>query len=285
MAGIMGPKEAYDLVLAVKASVKLPVVVHTHMTTGLGAMTLLKAVEAGADVIDTAVSSFSGGTSQPATETMAYTLRQMGYGVDLADEVVNEVNDYFKPLAAKFIADGTLNPAVLGTSPEALNYQIPGGMLSNLVAQLTAQQKLDLLDEVLRETPKVREDLGYPPLVTPMSQMVGAQAASNVLAGERYKNISKEVRSYVKGEYGKAPGLVSEALQKNILGSDTLVTCRFADLLEPGLEAARTELGSRAQSEEDVLSYIAFPQQAEAYFEAREAKKRRTLAYSVRKAE
>ena len=283
MAGIMGPKEAYDLVSAIKSSVKVPVAVHTHSTTGLGFMTLLKSVEAGADIIDTAVSIFSGGTSQPATETMAYTLRQMGYDVALDNAAVRDVNDFFKPVFKKFLKEGTLNPTVLGTSPEALVYQIPGGMLSNLVAQLTAQNKLELLDEVLRETPRVREDLGYPPLVTPMSQMVGAQAASNVLAGERYKNVSKEVRSYVRGEYGRAPGQVSGALQEKILGDEQPVTCRFADLLEPGLETARAELGERAVCEEDVLSYIAFPQQAEAYFEARDAKKRNTFTYSLKK--
>ncbi|MDR0532256.1 MAG: pyruvate carboxylase subunit B [Oscillospiraceae bacterium] len=283
MAGIMGPKEAFDLVSAIKQSVNVPVVVHTHSTTGLGFMTLLKSVEAGADVIDTAISAFSGGTSQPATETMVYTLRQMGYEVNLNDAAVKEVSDFFQPVLAKFLKDGTLNPTVMGTSPDALIYQIPGGMLSNLVAQLTAQNKLELLDEVLRETPRVREDLGYPPLVTPMSQMVGAQAASNVLAGERYKNVSKEVRAYVRGEYGRAPGSINPALQEKILGGEQPVTCRFADLLEPGLERARAELGSRAESEEDVLSYIAFPAQAEAYFDQRAEAKKHTYSYAVKK--
>ncbi|MDR2753450.1 MAG: pyruvate carboxylase subunit B [Oscillospiraceae bacterium] len=285
MAGIMGPKEAYDLVRAIKQSVQLPVVVHTHNTTGLGPMTLLKAAEAGADVIDTALSAFSGGTSQPATETMAYALRQMGCEVRLNDKIVKEANDFFQPLVKNFIAEGLLNPTVLGTSPDALIYQIPGGMLSNLVAQLTAQNKLGLLDEVLTETPRVREDLGYPPLVTPMSQMVGAQAASNVLAGARYKNISKEVRAYVRGEYGKAPGQINPELQHKILGDDPPITCRFADLLPPGLEAAKAELGSRATCEEDILSYIAFPQQAETFFAAREAKRSKTFPYVLRKVE
>ncbi|MDR3313911.1 MAG: pyruvate carboxylase subunit B [Oscillospiraceae bacterium] len=283
MAGIMGPTEAFDLVSAIKASVKIPVVVHTHCTTGLGFMTLLKAVEAGADVIDTAIAAFSGGTSQPATETMAYTLRQAGYGVALDDGILKQVNDFFKPLLQKFLADGTLNPTVMTTAPDALIYQIPGGMLSNLVAQLTAQNKLELLDQVLQETPRVRADLGYPPLVTPMSQMVGAQAASNVLAGERYKNVSKEVRSYVRGEYGQAPGAVDPALQAKILGDEKPVTVRFADLLEPGFAKAKAELGARAESDEDVLSYIAFPQQAETYFEQRDAKKKRTFAYTLEK--
>ncbi|MDR2525171.1 MAG: pyruvate carboxylase subunit B [Oscillospiraceae bacterium] len=284
MAGIMGPKEAFDLVSAIKQSVPLPVVVHTHCTTGLGFMTLLKAAEAGADVIDTAISSFSGGTSQPATETMAYTLRQAGFAVSLKDEKLKEINDFFAPLLKKFLTDGTLNPTVMGTSPDALIYQIPGGMLSNLVAQLTAQNKLELLGKVLEETPRVRADLGYPPLVTPMSQMVGAQAASNVLAGERYKNVSKEVRSYVRGEYGQAPGAVDAALQAKILGDEKPVTCRFADLLEPGFEKAKEELGDRAESDEDVLSYIAFPQQAEAYFEQRDEKKKHVFAYKLEKA-
>ncbi|MDR1464467.1 MAG: pyruvate carboxylase subunit B [Oscillospiraceae bacterium] len=283
MAGIMGPQEAYDLVRAIKARVTVPVVVHTHSTTGLGFLTLLKSVEAGADVIDTAISAFSGGTSQPATETMAYALRQLGYTVPLDGGRLTEINDFFKPVQAAFLRDGTLNPTVLGTSPDCLIYQIPGGMLSNLVAQLTAQKKLDLLDQVLAETPKVRADLGYPPLVTPMSQMVGAQAASNVLQGERYKSVSKEVRSYVAGEYGRAPGDISPALRQKILGGKAPVTCRFADLLEPGVETARAELGDRAACDEDVLSYIAFPQQAEAYFEKRDAKKRNTVSYSLRR--
>ena len=197
MAGIMSPKEGYDLVKALKANVKVPIVVHTHSTTGLGFMTLLKCVEAGADVIDSAISCFSGGTSQPATETLVYTLKQYGYEVDVDENVCKEINDFFKPIRAKALESGLLNPVVMGTQTDALIYQIPGGMLSNLVAQLTAQKKLDKLDEVLLETPRVREDLGYPPLVTPMSQMVGVQATANVLAGERYKNISKEVKSYI----------------------------------------------------------------------------------------
>lgn len=283
MAGIMSPKEGYDLVKALKETVKVPVVVHTHSTTGLGFMTLLKCVEAGADVIDTAISSFSGGTSQPATETLVYTLKQLGYDVDVDEKVCKEINDFFKPVRAKALESGLLNPVVMGTQTDALIYQIPGGMLSNLVAQLTAQKKLDKLDEVLEETPRVREDLGYPPLVTPMSQMVGVQATANVLAGERYKNISKEVKSYIKGEYGKAPGKVSEELQKLVLGDEKPFTGRFADTLEPGVEAARAYLGSKATCDEDVLSYIAFPAQAEAFFDKRDQKKNNTFSYTVRR--
>ena len=283
MAGIMSPKEGYDLVKALKETVKVPVVVHTHSTTGLGFMTLLKCVEAGADVIDAAISSFSGGTSQPATETLVYALRQLGYEVGVDEKVCKEINDFFKPIRDKALKSGLLNPVVMGTQTDALIYQIPGGMLSNLVAQLTAQKKLDKLDEVLEETPRVRKDLGYPPLVTPMSQMVGVQATANVLAGERYKNISKEVKSYIKGEYGKAPGEVSPELQKLVLGDEKPYTGRFADTLEPGVEAARAYLGSRATCDEDVLSYIAFPAQAEAFFDKRDAKKKNTFSYTIRK--
>ncbi|MBE6820824.1 MAG: pyruvate carboxylase subunit B [Ruminococcaceae bacterium] len=281
MAGIMSPKEGYDLVKALKANVKVPIVVHTHSTTGLGFMTLLKCVEAGADVIDSAISCFSGGTSQPATETLVYTLKQYGYEVDVDENVCKEINDFFKPIRAKALESGLLNPVVMGTQTDALIYQIPGGMLSNLVAQLTAQKKLDKLDEVLLETPRVREDLGYPPLVTPMSQMVGVQATANVLAGERYKNISKEVKSYIKGEYGQAPGKVSKELQKLVLGDEEPFTGRFADTLAPGLDEAKEYLGDKAKSMEDVLSYIAFPAQAEAFFEKREAKKNSTFTYTI----
>ncbi len=283
MAGILAPQEAYDLVKAIKAAVKLPVVVHTHSTTGLGLVTLQKAVEAGADIIDTAISSLSGGTSQPPTETLVYALKNQGYKVDLDQKALSRINAFFKPLRSKYLADGVLNPVVMATETDALDYQIPGGMLSNLVAQLTAQNKLDKLDEVLAETPRVREDLGYPPLVTPMSQMVGVQATFNVLLGERYKNISKEVKAYIKGEYGKAPGKVSKDLQKLVLGDEKPFTGRFADTLEPGFEAAKEEIGNLAHSDEDVLSYIAFPQQAKAFLEERAEREKRTFKYTIQK--
>lgn len=283
MAGIMGPQEAYDLVKALKENIKLPVVVHTHSTTGLGPITLQKAVEAGADVIDTAISCFSGGTSQPATETLAYSFKQQGYEVELDADILKEINDFFKPVKTKALESGLLNPVVLSTETDALNYQVPGGMLSNLVAQLTAQNKLEKFPEVLAETPRVREDLGYPPLVTPMSQMVGVQATANVLAGERYKNISKEIRAYIKGEYGKAPGKINEELQKKVLGDEAPLTCRYADTLEPMFEKTKAELGSKAKSDEDVLSYIAFPAQAEKFFELRDEKEKNTFSYSIKK--
>ena len=283
MAGIMGPQEAYDLVKAIKESVDLPVVVHTHCTTGLAPVTLLKAVEAGADVIDTATSALSGGTSQFATETMAFTLRQLGYEVDLDEKVLKEVNDFFKPVKAKALESGLLNPVVLATDTDALNYQVPGGMLSNLVAQLTAQNKLDKFEEVLQEVPRVRADMGYPPLVTPMSQMVGVQATQNVLLG-KYKNVSKDVRSYLKGEYGKAPGEINADLLKQVLGDEKPIEGRFADGLAPAFEQTKAELGSKAKSDEDVLSYIAFPMQAEAFFEKRDEKERNTFKYTIKEA-
>lgn len=280
MAGIMSPKEAYDTVKAIKDATAMPVVLHTHSTTGLGFMTLLKAVEAGCDVIDTAISCFSGGTAQPATETMEYVLRQYGYETGLDLGCLKKINDFFKPYRASCLKEGLLNPVVMATDTDALGYQIPGGMLSNLVAQLTAQGKLDKLQEVLEETPRVRKDMGYPPLVTPMSQMVGVQATSNVLNG-RYKNISKEVKNYVKGEYGRAPGEVSDELKKLVLGDEKPMECRFADTLEPAFEKTKKELGDKAHSDEDVLSYIAFPQIAEKFFDAREELKKRTFSYSI----
>ena len=282
MAGIMSPKEAYDTVKAIKDATDMPVVLHTHSTTGLGFMTLLKAVEAGADIIDTALSSMSGGTSQPATETMAYVLRQYGYDVSLDDKLLMDVNKYFKGYRAECLDSKLLNPVVMATDTDALNYQIPGGMLSNLVAQLTQMNKLDKLDEVLAETPRVRADMGYPPLVTPLSQMVGVQATKNVLDGERYKNITKEIQGYIKGEYGKAPGTIDPELVTKVLGDEKPITCRFADTLSDGLPAAREYLGDRATCDEDVLSYIAFPQQAEAFFDKRDEKKRRTFSYSIK---
>ncbi len=270
MAGILSPAEAYKLVSSLKEAVDLPLVLHTHCTTGLGFMTCLKAVEAGVDVIDTAISSMSGGTSQPATETLNYTLSELGYETGLNSKALQNIGDFFKPIRAKALESGLLNPTVLTTDTKALDYQVPGGMLSNLVAQLTAQGKMDKFDEVLLETPRVREDLGYPPLVTPMSQMVGVQATNNVLAGERYKMVSKEVKSYLMGEYGNAPGKVNEDVKKQILGDEKGIEGRYADTLAPAFESAKAEIGDKAKSDEDVLSYIAFPTQAENFFDYRE---------------
>ena len=282
MAGILSPAEAHKLVSSLKEAVDIPLVLHTHSTTGLGFMTCLKAVEAGVDVIDTAISTMSGGTSQPATETLNYTLAELGYDTGLDSEALRDIADFFKPIRAKALESGLLNPTVLATDAKALDYQVPGGMLSNLVAQLTAQGKMDKFDEVLLETPRVREDLGYPPLVTPMSQMVGVQATANVLAGERYKNVSKEVKSYLKGEYGNAPGKVNEDVKKQILGDEKKIEGRYADTLEPAFEAAKAEIGKKAKSDEDVLSYIAFPTQAESFFDYRDEMASKTYSYEIK---
>ena len=282
MAGIMSPKEAYDLVSAIKKAVKLPIVVHTHCTTGLGPMTYLKAVEAGATTIDCAIACMSGGTSQPPTESMHYTLKQMGYESGLKEDVLKEINDFFRPVRDRALESGLLNPVVMGTDPDSLTYQVPGGMLSNLIAQLKAQNALDRLQEVLEETPRVRADLGYPPLVTPSSQMVGVQAANNVLSGQRYKNITKEIKAYIRGEYGRAPGQLNPDLVKQVLGDEKPLECRFADTLEPGFEKAKKEIGDLARSDEDVLSYVAFPQIAEKFFREREEREHNTVTYQIR---
>jgi len=283
MAGIMGPQEAYDLIRVLTESVSLPVFVHTHSTTGLAPMTYLKAVEAGCAGIDCAISSFSGGTSQPSTETMDYALKQLGFETGLDAKVLKQVNDFFKPLKQKYIETGLMDSFVMGTETDALNYQVPGGMLSNLISQLKAQNAVDRLEEVLEEIPNVRRDFGYPPLVTPMSQMVGVQAAANVLLGERYKSVSTEVKAYLRGEYGKAPGEIDKALLEKVLGDQKPIEGRFADTLEPGLESARLKLGNLARKEEDVLSYIAFPQIAEKFFIEREEAKALTVSYSIAK--
>ena len=283
MAGVMSPKECYDLVSAIKDAVDLPVILHTHMTTGLGFMTYLKGIEAGADIIDTATSCFSGGTSQPSTETLVYALRQMGYKIDLDDSILKEVNDFFKPVREAYLEKGLLDPLVLVTDADALNYQIPGGMISNLISQLKMQNAMDRFGEVLEETPKVRAELGYPPLVTPMSQMVGVQAANNVLAGERYKNVGKEVRSYLRGEYGEAPGKVDEKIQKMVLGDDKPMKGRYAETLDPDeFEKTKETLGDLAKSDEDVLSYIAFPQVAEKFLQDRKDKEEHKVKYTIK---
>ena len=281
MAGIMGPQEAYDMVSAIKDAVDLPIDLHTHSTTGLAFMTYLKAVEAGVDIIDTAISPFSGGTSQPATETMAYALRQLGYEVDLDDAVTKAMADYFKTIRDEFLADGTLMPKSMATDTQCLTYQVPGGMLSNLLSQLKQMNALDRLDEALLETPRVRKDMGYPPLVTPTSQMVGVQAVRNVLDGERYKTVSKEIKAYCRGEYGTTPAPIDETIRSQILGDEKPLEGRYADTLAPVVETARAELGDLAKSDEDVLSYIAFPNLAEKYLTSRKEKEENLVSYSI----
>ncbi len=286
MAGVMTPKEAKDLIGAIKNAVPdMPVILHTHCTTGMAYMTIFQAIEAGCDVIDTATSCFSGGTSQPATETIYDALTELGYETGLDRSVLKKVNDHFKPIRDEYLKSGLLKPKALVTDTDALTYKVPGGMLSNMMANLEDMHALDRMDEALLEIPRVREDMGYPPLVTPLSQMVGNQAVTNVLVGERYKNISKEIKAYIKGEYGKAPGEINPELLKKVLGDEKPITCRFADTLEPAFEKAKAEIGDKAKSDEDVLSYIAFPTQAEAFFDKREEKKKNTFTYSIKKIE
>jgi len=282
MAGIMSPKEAYDLVSALKDAVDLPIVVHTHCTTGLAFMTYMKAVEAGADVIDTAISPFSGGTSQPATETLEYTFRQMGYQTGLNTDRLHEMADFFKPIRADFLAKGTLNPISMATDTQCLIYQIPGGMLSNLLSQLKSLNALDKFDEALLETPRVRADMGYPPLVTPTSQLIGTQAVQNVLAGERYKNVGAELKAYCRGEYGRTPAPINPEVQAKILGDEKPIQGRYADSLPKDVfQKAKAELGDTARCDEDVLSYISFPPVAEKFFAARKEQEEKKVKYSI----
>ena len=282
MAGILSPKNAYDLVSALKDAVDLPIVMHTHCTTGLAFMTYLKAVEAGADVLDTAISPFSGGTSQPATETLAFALKEMGYQVDLDEDKLFKIANYFKPVRAEFLEKGTLNPISLTTDTQCLTYQIPGGMLSNLLSQLKSLNALDRFDEALLETPRVRKDMGYPPLVTPTSQLIGTQAVQNVLAGERYKNVGAELKAYCRGEYGRTPAPIDPEVRAKILAGEKPIEGRYADTLPADIyEKTAEKLGDTARCEEDVLSYIAFPPVAEKFFAERQAREEKKVRYSI----
>ncbi|WP_312652895.1 oxaloacetate decarboxylase subunit alpha [Proteiniclasticum sp.] len=259
MAGILTPDIAYKLVKGIKEITDIPVQVHTHATSGISEMTYMKAVEAGADVIDTAVSTFSGGTSQPATESLGIALEELGYETGLHFDNIKEVAEHFKPIKEQFRKDGILNPKVMDVEPDTLIYQVPGGMLSNLLSQLKEARKENLYEEVLREVPKVRAELGYPPLVTPLSQMVGTQALMNVVSGERYKMVPKEIKDYVKGLYGTPPGEISKEMREKIIGNDEVLLMRPADLLKPEMDNFRKELGDLAESTEDVLMYALFP--------------------------
>ena len=285
MAGIMTPKAAYDLVSGIKDAVDLPVVLHTHCTTGLAFMTYLKGIEAGADIIDTAISPFSGGTSQPATETLYYALKELGYDVALDEKILIEMANYFKPIRNDYLADGTLNPISMSTDTQCLTYQIPGGMLSNLLSQLKMMNALDKFEDALLETPRVRKDMGYPPLVTPTSQLVGSQAVQNVLAGERYKNVGAEIKAYCRGEYGRTPAPIDEEIRAKILGDEKPIVGRYADSLPTDTyEKAVEHLGADARCEEDVLSYIAFPQVAENFFEKRRENEEKVVRYTITEA-
>ena len=285
MAGTMSPWEAENLIKGIKDAVgDMPVILHTHCTTGMAYMTVTKAIEAGVDVIDTATSCFSNGTSQPATETMFYACQQYGIETGLNEEVINKVNDFFKPVKQKYIDDGTISPKSMATDSQALVYKVPGGMLSNMIANLKDMNAMDKFDEALAEIPSVRKDLGYPPLVTPLSQMVGNQAVVNVLMGERYKQISTEVKNYFKGEYGISPAPVSQELQDKILGVGGQPTdCRIEDSKRTGadFEKAKADLGELCRSEEDMMSYICYPDQARKFLEQRKAKEENVATYTI----
>jgi len=273
MAGLLVPYAAYDLVKALKQSIKVPIELHTHYTSGVASMTYLKAIEAGCDIVDCAISPLSMGTSQPPTEPLVATLKDTPYDTGLDIGLLSEIADYFRPIKEKYVQNGLLDQKVMGVDVNALIYQVPGGMLSNLVSQLKQANKLDLYEEVLKEVPRVREDFGYPPLVTPTSQIVGTQAVMNVIAGERYKMVPKESKALVKGEYGKTPAPIPEEITKKILKDEKPITCRPADLIEPELEKIKSEMKQYMEQDEDVLSYALFPQVAEKFFKFRQAQK------------
>lgn len=272
MAGLLKPYDAYELVSLIKQNVKIPVQLHTHYTSGLASMTVLKAIEAGVDIVDTAISPLAMGTSQPPTESLVAALAGTEYdtGLDLAQ--LDKICKYFTPIREQFLESGLLNPNVLKVDVNALLYQVPGGMLSNLVSQLKQAGKLDKLPEVLAEVPNVRKDAGYPPLVTPSSQIVGTQAVLNIISGERYKMVSKEFKGIVRGEYGKTPVDIAPDFRKKIIGNEKPITYRPADALKPELDKLREEVKPWAIQDEDVLSYALFEQVAVKFFEKRKAK-------------
>jgi len=273
MAGLLVPYHTYELVKALKETVKLPIQIHSHFTAGIADMTMIKAIEAGADVIDTALSPLAMGTSHPATESMVAALKGTEYDTGLDLVALNELTAYFRTLRTKYLESGLLNPKMLEVDTNALIYQVPGGMLSNLVSQLKQAGKEDKYEEVLREVPRVREDAGYPPLVTPSSQIVGTQAVFNVIAGERYKMVTKEFKGLVRGEYGATPVPIKPEFVKKIIEDEQPITCRPADLLEPELDKIRGEMAEWYEQEEDVLTYAQFGQVAVKFFEKRRNKK------------
>ncbi len=269
MSGILLPYEAYNLVKSIKKITKLPVEFHTHCTSGVAQMSMLKAIEAGVDIVDTAISPLSSGTSQPATESLALSLSGTERDPGLNLDSLNNTADYFKTVMKKYQDDGTYSIKVLMTEPKTLQYQIPGGMLSNLILQMKSLNAGDKYEAVLAEVPEVRADLGFPPLVTPMSQMIGAQSVFNVISGGRYKIIPTEIKNYVKGLYGRPAAPISDEIRKKIIGDEEVITVRPADLLENEFEKLKAEIGPLAKSEQDVLSYALFPQVAKDFFEKR----------------
>lgn len=273
MSGLLTPYETEKLVKALKSAINVPLEIHSHYTSGLASMSYLKAIEAGVDIIDTAISPFALGTSQPATEPMVAALKGTPYDTGLNLEALDVITEYFTPIRQKSLDSGLMDPKVLGVDINTLVYQVPGGMLSNLVSQLKAQNALEKYEEVLKEVPRVREDLGYPPLVTPTSQMVGTQAVLNVVMGERYKMVPKEIKEYVRGMYGSPAVPIKQEIIEKIIGNQEVITCRPADLLEPQIAIEREKIKEYIEEEEDVLSYILFPNVAEDYFKFRQAEK------------
>ncbi len=280
MAGLLVPQEADTLVRALKSSTSLPIELHTHYTSGVASMTYMKAVEAGCDIVDTAMSPFALGTSQPATEVMVEAFKGSAYDTGLDQNLLAEIADYFRPMREEALESGLMNPKVLGVNIKTLLYQVPGGMLSNLISQLKEQGKEDKYEEVLAEVPRVRKDLGEPPLVTPSSQIVGTQAVFNVLMGERYKVATKETKDVLLGKYGQTVKPFNPEVVDKVLGEDkkNAITCRPADLLEPELSKIEAEMKQWKQQDEDVLSYALFPQVATEFFKYREAQQKKVDA-------
>ena len=273
MAALLTPYNTERLVKKIKSGVNIPVQLHTHYTSGLASMCLLKGIEAGAEMIDTAMSPLALGTSHAPTESMVAALAGTEYDTGLDLVLLNEIRDYFMTLRKKYLDSGLLDPKMLAADANALIYQVPGGMLSNLLSQLKQAGKEDQLTDVLREVPMVRKDSGYPPLVTPTSQIVGTQAVFNVITGERYKTVTKEFKGLVRGEYGKTPCEIDPEFQKRIIGAEEPITCRPADLIAPELDTLRKECAEWTEQEEDVLSYAMFPKVAPKFFENRRNKK------------
>ncbi len=269
MANLLLPYDAYDLVKKLKAEVNVPIHLHTHNTSGTGSMTILKAIEAGVDIVDTSLSPLANGTSQPATESLVATLAGTEYDTGLDLEKLVKASDHFKKVAQRLKDDKILDPKVLQVNINTLRYQVPGGMFSNLLNQLKEAGKEDKLEECLAEVPNVRKDFGYPPLVTPTSQIVGTQAVLNVICGERYKMVTKESKALLAGEYGRLPGEVNEEVRKKCIGDTPVITCRPADRLEPEYDKIKEEIKDQIQQEEDVLSYALFPQVAMNFFKSR----------------
>ena len=262
MAGVLLPGDAYELIKELKKNTKLPIELHTHCTGGIAEMTVQKAIEAGVDIVDTALSPLAGGTSQPCTESLNFALKGTKYDPKLNLDCLNKGAAALSKIRAKYLENGLLNPKVLSFNPNILKYQVPGGMLSNLISQLKQQNASDKLEDVLKEVPNVRKDLGYPPLVTPLSQMVGTQAVMNVISGERYKLVPKEIKDYLHGKYGKAPAPINQEVQKKIIGDDEVITCRPADLIAPEFEELKEKYKDIAKCDEDVLSIALFEKNA-----------------------